>query len=912
MSFQTPDPNDTDTSWMDYELAVAESTLRNLYHSQRKEKSQMNPAENDPNTVASTTSLANKINQLQDLQIQMDYLTAAHEFCSWEETLATNGFYTLPNGRSIVDPIALHKLQVIMLSLHQFQPLSSSSQVHESDLRAKLQNRYKYLYVSSRYAVQLHIRSILRSQGYPKEDASVHDLKSQLMSFLKQHKKQSTNPNEFFLGMHIGDFASCSAYLMYLDVIHQPIEDIGTLNNDHIQSNMTEKKKIQVHMLDELCRPIIERVLFHFQPTPLLSNKNHMDYDDTDPNEAGNEAGNEADNDRRIENKVVVEHLLTYIRTIMENPLVLIAKVFLPLSNYIQAAIQCSTALQDSITSPSTFSPASPPHLVNYFLNEMVHLAFYLMKQRRVFQDKALLKRPSLFLHALDQILQFDEYIYNCTREYSVDNHHPPRLINLLLSSSPALLQKWFSMEWKGATYLLSGSPQPESTNTTDNGNPSLTDLMDDDEAKTTPQTNPAPHLLFISNDAEVFISLFHSFHLKYKLITHEAARESIMKDVLIPLSVQYLEQLHGHAKYLMNQLDEWGKNKKKKTKNEMKHKDKEGDSLHLTVEQKLKQIISDWCDILTGSNQVILLLMNLDNNSTSHNYESNPLNNNSIAESKHADDLNRVGQSLQRLQEAMIDECSSFLVEHLMMEKAKMAMYLMQCPHLLSLSLLETTMKQQSLGTSEDEFISTLSLDIINAWNILSVITESCHEKLNYIQNAVNLSSTNVNATSSWRENDVCYLSFGADTLLSCLANKISDKFTEIVLDQLQVFEIRLGGACQFRHDVEAVIGLFQNDGIQFKCFERLLNLGKLITMEWSRFKSLKNAMLGLCNDRLFNSSSFDESSVLDREENTLSVEILESDMTVTQEAKSMLAAKGLESLKLSDAVLVMNHRME
>jgi len=879
-----PDPSDIDPAWLASELSIAESTLRNVYEQTKNQVGNDQrhiPKFRNAGPNAQESSLVQDLSRLKILEAKVEFLNAANDFATWEEVLATNGWCKGVNEVSIINPLQLGKLASMLKRLitsNSNVPISPANNVN--DLRVIMWNRYQFLYLTSLDRVTKQIQSFLRVQGYPKNEECSKQLQTELRSFLEQTKKSESIFGSRDCNHNVNDLKSCSIYLMHLYVIHLSTstisESIFRLSNGSIEECLPSSLRIPI--IGEFGRPIIERIMYHFS----LKNNNENKREDKDDEYNG-----------KIENKILVEHLLSYTQENIEATLILIHQSLYPCLKYVIAEHTRILLHGQDITHENEECMARSPDLVNYFLTEVVYAVYRLIEDRLVFKDKKLLENSSLYIHALNQILSFDEFIMKCSSEYESEKENaiisrPPRLIDLFLNSSPLFLQTLVSMEWKGASFLLSSASLSSKITKTQ------------EEMKQESSLKNLSHLIFLSPETEVFLSFYESIKRKLMVVTQKNARKAFVTKILLPLSMQLLEQLHGKAKLLLKKLDEWG-NKKPKEESLGKV-----DGLtNIDVERKfrskmnendnLKYIIHEWCDIFTGTNLVIHTLMdpNLDS------FED------------HLNDLNRSGKSLQGLLEAMIEECSSHLVERMMMEKAKMAMYLMQCPHLLSLS----SHGSQNISNSAP----SLSSDLVEAVRVLSIILEGCREKSNHIPSISCFKVENEEKYSMMRK----MLAFGPDTIQSSLSLKISKKLVEIVLDELQVYEIRFKGSCQFRHDVEEIINLFQNYfhgkrdlqlQYDFTSFHRIHNLSKFITMEWKQFVSIKEAMYGLCQDKFssYDNVRNDHNGVVEETVRYLSAHDLESDFTIMHQAKTMLAAKGMDWLEISDAVLVLNRRLE
>ena len=877
------------SSFLDNEFEAAKLELERFMDSNSNSNSkQEKEKEETRKDMKEELNPTNQRIRLEKLQVQIDFLSVIQDFALWEERLKGIGYYSLRSDIEIVNPHMLNELKEMMSSLFvdqnqfisYFEYMNDNPSIQNSNnVFFQMKQRYQYLYFHSRYSIQQQIRSLLRSFliQYPtmmsssssssslsntttltmKKSNGWEILQENLLICMKKYPTEKELIQRYDYQFH--DLISCIIYLIHLDLIHQPIASLFDLS--------TTNQSSRLYIIDELCRPIAERIVYHFSttitPVPLS-----VPVPVPVPVPLSKDSISNKMKPNNIENKVLTEHLLSYIKTIIKQPLIFIVKAIHPFINHLSTNFYSSTKIE----------------AISYFLTQMIHLAYHILQERKVFHD--LWNKPSFFINAMEQILTFDQLICdsinqiknnpnsnpnnnnnNNMQRYEISIQqslsHPPRLINLLLQSTPNLLQKWLTIEWKGASHLLSMCEKQIQTIEDD-------DFFDKQEEQ--PLEIPSrmeKRYLFLPSNVEVFLSLYHSFESKYNLITNANARDSIVKMILVPLSMQYLEQLHFKAKQLMTQLQLWSTNQKLS-------------SVMNDKKRMFQDIMFAWFHVLNGANLIVTFM----NTTTNNNQPSQePI--------IQTDDLKRVGQSLQKLLDAMIDECVSYIVENIIMEKAKLTMYLMQCPHLLSLK--EITTKDN------------LTLDLMDTLHLLSIVIKSCYERLKYNEEYRQYKYQTDGALMNM-------FHFGPNVILSTLAMKISTKFSEIILDELQVFEIRTGGAYQFQYDVETFMRLFDNQNgneeeLSFRQydhhahFQKLRNLIYIMTMDWHAFVSLKRAMHGLCHNR-------STSSLLD-DDFILSIDNFIHDEIVMNEAMSMLAAKKLDSMDLSDVLSIMNRRI-
>ena len=140
---------------------------------------------------------------------------------------------------------------------------------------------------------------------------------------------------------------------------------------------------------------------------------------------------------------------------------------------------------------------------------------------------------------------------------------------------------------------------------------------------------------------------------------------------------------------------------------------------------------------------------------------------------------------------------------------------------------------------------------------------------------------------------------------------NKICELFANIALDNAQVFEIRLGGANQFRYDIEMMVTGSVLDETkpsrtaEVHLYQRLKDVIELMTMEWHQFCSLRDAFFGIV-------VASDDSLLEQNDKRELSIDDIESCSGMVNILMDMLSVRRFRSLELSDAVWIMNKRKE
>jgi hypothetical protein len=229
-------------------------------------------------------------------------------------------------------------------------------------------------------------------------------------------------------------------------------------------------------------------------------------------------------------------------------------------------------------------------------------------------------------------------------------------------------------------------------------------------------------------------------------------------------------------------------------------------------------------------------------------------------------DDLTRLGRSLERLRGAMIEDFIADVVETVLMERARLAGYLMRCSHLLSMDAEEV-----------DEYsnMQDISVDLMETKRLLSIILSVCDRPSSLI-----------------KEGSIA--SFAPKAVRERVLSVLAEKFLEVALDlQGMTPDLRRPGCCLFARDVRA---LFESSNSRIdlpKHPRRVIDIVAL--MESQDLVVLGNTLCNLCGRPA-----------------PLTEAIFESDGRLYEEAMSMVRAKGHEYVELADVFAVLNRRRD
>ncbi len=229
--------------------------------------------------------------------------------------------------------------------------------------------------------------------------------------------------------------------------------------------------------------------------------------------------------------------------------------------------------------------------------------------------------------------------------------------------------------------------------------------------------------------------------------------------------------------------------------------------------DERMTLNVFEWSSLITGTNLVAQAVLSF----------HHPMDDGRAigkVRNKHGNDsreelyLDRVGESMKRLCTAMIDEFTSAFIETIVMERAQLASYMMRAPFMLSEPSLPTTLTDHDSFMKKkqchkvDRIDEAPSPDLTNSIHVVSVCVMACNmTKLKLRKMSLPSSISSLNESS--------LLEFGCHSIRDAIKFAIGQKLLDIAIDpQGMTPEISLGGAIQFRHDVMSFGRLFDESG--------------------------------------------------------------------------------------------------
>jgi hypothetical protein len=449
------------------------------------------------------------------------------------------------------------------------------------------------------------------------------------------------------------------------------------------------------------------------------------------------------------------------------------------------------------------------------FLNELVRLIQWVLTERNFFRDLKIggpRSNPLLLYNAMEQLLLFDRTLQESAPSGAISEQQQLiGLMDLLVAPDEELMKWWMERERESV----------------------FSTLFEDDSSVNVPK----PLANHVSPRAEIFCALIRSVQYKASVLT---APGPYLRHVAVPLCSQFVDALHETSTDLRNLL--------------CQRRLVGG----LPSEQQMLANLNEWIEIINGTHLAASVLLR-----EGSWRDGMP----STSQSDH--DLARFGRSLERLQDVMVEEFAASYVETILMERAKLASYLMMASHLLA--------SEQWDGDYETD----LSAELRETKVVLHQFHQVCNSILAIQEEGDNEPSP-----------DQEIAQFAPRAMRTHVMNRVADKFIEVALDVHDMTpDIWLEGAKVFARDVAVMMG----SSTDMPLVLRLLDVTKLLSLDTKSIQALMAALGGLVG----------ASTILD-------VYDFSSDGTLYEEATSMIKAKGFISIELEDVVSILNRRRD
>jgi hypothetical protein len=395
---------------------------------------------------------------------------------------------------------------------------------------------------------------------------------------------------------------------------------------------------------------------------------------------------------------------------------------------------------------------------------------------------------------------------------------------------------------------------------------------------------------------SELFVALLHAARRKCETISDERCCQMYVADVVSPFCSEYMDLVHDEASWL----------KKRILARPPTASSTPGSSVkllrtaNLPSDSLLTWNTLEWSSLITGTHlaaQAILLRQ------SPSKFDNHP-----------NDILELVGDSMNLLCTAMVDEFISAFVETIVMERGKLASYMMRAPFLLSHHSPDHNdsperRSKRDKDTSLSNVHFALSPDLNDSMHVLSVGVKACSKVM-----GKSMPSLDTNQLSD-------HLNHGCKSIHDALKFSIGQKLLDIAIDpQGMTPEIYISGAIQFQHDVNTFDRLFRaggcNGGAEPGPLERAVSASRLMSLELSQIEGIRGALRDLAVRSSAGVGSYFGHGRGDEVENQCTIQRLDvddfyGDERLMNEAVSMLEAKDFGALSLDEAVSILNRRM-
>lgn len=729
-----------------------------------------------------------------------------------------------------------------------------------------LLDRYQELHKYIRARATLSVRRSLRKCNYPA--GSGCDVLSDELATAAANSDGSQDES----------FATAASALVKLQLMHDHLMyHIGHYDNN----NHTQK----LDLIDELCRPVVKRVCYHF----ITDDGSAVEGNRPSNSKSAQGAIGEPVRSTGSRLDCLPQWLFHHMKEIIsEGPYGFITEDLQPLINRSIEGLWKEVAGNDNDGQNSTVASWHEYEAASsYFLSEMVKASQQVLEERAFFSDASIVgenANPVYLSNAVEQLLMFDSFISNLLaneeaypatnrrgnqRTFSLNAEvnrpqrgtspmRPPRLIDSFIALDEVLLEWWASMD---KHYMLSTLVATTQSGTSE----AYVRVLAGNKTATAGK-------LPISPTAETFLALLHSARSKAEAIGFPDGRRTYVANAVVPLCMRFMDLMHEQASAMRDLLVQRKKGGAPPT------------------DEHLEKNFLCWIEVVTGTHLAAAALLHSGSGE--------------VVTLGADEDLARVGRSLERLRDAMVDECGSSFIETILCERAKLVSYLMRAPHMLS-----------SRSTIPGDHIS-LSPDLNEVAHILCTTLGVCDKVIKEVQESLGPGQEDQNqvpGTLPQQENiTLTSFEFAAKSIKANLARRLEEKLLEVALDiHDMVPVVGLGGAQQFQCDMQVLIGTFGHHEMKERgpgaptstlgSFTRLVDVTTFMALD--DFFSLREAVYSLVRDS--HVEGLDEFT-----EEELAYEALSADETLMEQAKSMIQAKGFPRLAVEDALAVMKRR--
>jgi hypothetical protein len=635
------------SSKIEQEIAAAERALSEATEECRRRES------TDEDTYANS-SVPNNLpleSRIQSLQVQTQDLLFAHNMAE---------YYMKQQQSGSAEEDDWQRLQALARLLLSADPNETSSPLYQR----LISEEYVPLHAYVRSHFQRRLRQELARIQYPSLSSA-------------QWNDEDGGDREDEQLQSATLLQTSARTLHEIAILHQEVMVMGSSPPGHAPAFSSQFDPV----LPELCRPIVERVVFHFVPPALLPS-HHAPSKDL-------HAAPPPATLTRIDR--LPEWLLGYLRE----------HVFQPngpweflLDN---GLLDLNIGLNERVGGGGGGGAACSGF---DFLNEMIRLVQWVLADRDFFRN-ALVSGPSsqpmVLCRAIEQLLQFDAFLqsevllpplpdeenkngYRDAPASSVlQRRRVVSLMDVCVAGDDELFAWWMNRERESV----------------------ISTLFDPDAiVPAAPNERAALCIRRVSPRAELFCALVQSVRNKAAVFTFSAP---YIANVASPLCMRFVDALHETATDLTRQLT--GRHLPSRCRNQV------------PSNSELQRIVTAWIELINGAQMATQTLLNT---TSMESDQATPQPHSGGAVTSSDEDMARFGRSLERLQGVMLDDFVTSVVEVLVMERAKFAGYLMRCSHLLA-----SASEDYIVGGINVAKLCDISPDLVETHRVMTVLLE-------------------------------------------------------------------------------------------------------------------------------------------------------------------------------------------
>ena len=805
-------------------------------------------------------------------------------------------------------------------------------------------NLHKRVKSSAQFLFTSHVTKLSSSSSsttdsnYPSSEHSSQLIADALSLGGRNRKSSSVCGNGSNNSMkEVADITHVSAKcVVELQVVYDAVQLLKQQHHHQQQQSPIQPQNIslpsswRLDIVDCLVRPIVERVRFHFleEQTGILSSSSTT----SETNRGQQQQQKQSSSSSKIDK--LPEWLFRYLREVIDNHGVLtlvIMEGVQPLIDMIFDSLLARTSLDNDINSnegeltalgggqqrkqsPTTtmeiiqqLKSQYYDHSSTYFLREISRIARHAIRAKQFFSHPTVVgsacQDGNIVLRGIEQLFLFDTFLYDKMKEKGEEYMYgedtlmmlPTRMVDTFLSFNDSLMQWWLDEELKAIVTTLHecASSTLSSYQSMQVEGGGLIVSPDDDDINNRSQQQIYPPI------SELFVALLHRGRCKANMFINQRSRQMYIANVIAPFCSKYLDLVHGEASLLRKKLL-FRSSSSSVVSTPLAIRS----NTNLPSNELIISTTMEWAALITGTHlaaQAVLLW------------------------SSSSSVLDQVGQSMDRLCQAMVEDYISAFVETIIVDYAKFATYIMRAPFLLSEPPHDDSpgrRGQRDKDSSVGNRNLALSPDLNDSIHLISISVQACNEMKLKIKSIFPQSSNNGSGDGTSIEPS-SLLYYGCYAIHEALELAFGQKLLDIALDpQGMTPEIYLGGAMQFQHDVIAFDRLFRSEeGCQRVGNDVVGPLGRAMTasnlMGLESIQTLRETLRALVSPSgrigyLFSTDSDASTGEFINEQSIIRLDVDDfyKDQRLMKEVTNMLEGRGYGDLDLSEVLSILNRR--